>query len=115
MCVQILDQRCIPVFLPYLHIGVEQQVILVVGELGKGTVIPLGKAEILFEHQHRNIGKFLQEHLHASVGGGIVCHDDIAHAVFQHRGQIPAHHVRTVPVQYDDGKFLHLFPFNQRG
>ena len=88
----------IPFFLSNFHVGIEEEVVLVVGELYEGTVVAFSKAKVLFEHDDGHFGKLLLEHLHASIGGGVVCYNDISHAVLQHRGQILAHHVSAVPV-----------------
>ena len=108
MLVHVANHRCIPFFIPDFHIGIEQQVVFVVGQLRQGSIVALRKAEILLKHHHRHLRKFLLEHLHATICRSIVRDDDITRAAPQHRWQVLAHHFSTIPVQYDDCEFLHL-------
>ena len=103
-----LDERRQPA-VGHLHVGVEQHVIVGI-DLSQGAVVSFRKTVVLVELQSFHLWEIAFQHLHGVVGRGIVGHPNfrVAARVFHNGGQVLAHHLAAVPVQYDDC-YVHLF------
>ena len=97
-----------------LHIGIEQQIIVVVGSKTlcrhfvqpcKGHIVALGKTMVFFELQQTHLWEFTFQHLHGVIVRTVVGNDDFAQcaAIFHHAGQELPHHRTSVPIQYHNG------------